>query len=292
MKYEKTVMNKVLEITDIVSVHYFEYAKDFIYSGEFHDFWELVYADKEELLITAGAHEILLPTGHLYLHRPMEFHNLRCIGGKAANSVIISFSSPCKQLFSIAGKTILCPTNCRKLLAMIIAEAKQAFSSPLSKLHIQQLIRNDDQPFGAEQLIQIHLEEFLIRLIRSCGNTQSMQDPVLIDDIINRRLADICQYLEQNIENKLTFSDVCQYSSMSESSLKKLFRDGIGSGAMEYYNQRKIERAKQYIREKEINFTEIADRLGYNSVQYFSLCFKKTTGMTPSQYARSIETMV
>ncbi|MBQ7035602.1 MAG: helix-turn-helix transcriptional regulator, partial [Clostridia bacterium] len=169
---------------------------------------------------------------------------------------------------------------------------KQAFSSPLSKLHIQQLIRNDDQPFGAEQLIQIHLEEFLIRLIRSCGNTQSMQDPVLIDDIINRRLADICQYLEQNIENKLTFSDVCQYSSMSESSLKKLFRDGIGCGAMEYYNQRKIERAKQYIREQEINFTEIADRLGYNSVQYFSLCFKKTTGMTPSQYARSIETMV
>ncbi len=292
MKYVKTVMNKTLEITDIVSIHYFEYAKNFIFSGEFHDFWELVYADKEELLITAGAHEILLPTGHLYLHRPMEFHNLRCIGGKAANSVIISFSSPCKQLFSIAGKTILCPTNCRKLLAMIIAEAKQAFSSSLSELHTQQLIRDSEQPFGSEQLIQIHLEEFLIRLIRTCGNTQPMQDPVLIDDLINSRLADICHYLEQNVENKLTFSDVCQYSSMSESSLKKLFRDGIGSGAMEYYSQRKIERAKQYIREKEINFTEIADRLGYNSVQYFSLCFKKTTGMTPSQYARSIETMV
>ena len=68
MNYIKTVMNKAIEITDIVSIHYFEYAKDFTYSGEFHDFWELVYVDKGELLITAGAHETILPAGHLFLH--------------------------------------------------------------------------------------------------------------------------------------------------------------------------------------------------------------------------------
>ena len=58
MEYVKTVLKKSLVIEDIVSVHYFEYAKDFTYSGEFHDFWELVYTDKEELVINAGAHEM------------------------------------------------------------------------------------------------------------------------------------------------------------------------------------------------------------------------------------------
>ena len=92
MEYVKTVLKKSLVIEDIVSVHYFEYAKDFTYSGEFHDFWELVYTDKEELVITAGAHELTLSTGHLYLHRPMEFHNLRCNGEKAANAVVFYLS--------------------------------------------------------------------------------------------------------------------------------------------------------------------------------------------------------
>lgn len=290
MEYIKTVMNRALDIQDIVSIHYFEYAKDFAYSGEFHDFWELVYADKEELLITAGAHELILTAGHLYLHRPMEFHNLRCNGEKAANSFIISFSSSCPQLFSIAGKAIPCPQKCKKYLSTIINETKSAFSSPLGKIHTAQLVRRDAQPFGAEQLIQIQLEEFLIRLIRECG-TALPTDESPLDGVVNNRLADICQYMERNVENKLTFNDLCQHFSMSESSLKKLFRIGIGSGAMDYYNRCKIDRAKQMIREKDKNFTEIADRLGYNSVQYFSRYFKQSTGMTPSQYAASIKDM-
>ena len=291
MEYVKTVLNKSLIIEDIVSVHYFEYAKDFTYSGEFHDFWELVYTDKEELVITAGAHELTLSTGHLYLHRPMEFHNLRCNGEKAANAVVFSFSSPCPQLFSIAGKAIACPQNCKKYLAMIITEAKNAFSTPLGRPQTAQLILKEEQPFGAEQMIQLHLEEFLIRLIRECGGILS-EVPAMIDDEANSRLAEICKYLERNVEKRISFTTLCQHFSMSESSMKKMFREGIGSGAMDYYNHCKIDSAKQMIREKDKNFTEIADRLGYNSVQYFSRHFKQSTGMTPSQYAESIETML
>lgn len=292
MDYIKTVMNKALIIQDIVSIHYFEYAKDFAYSGEFHDFWELVYADKEQLVITAGAHELTLTAGQFYLHRPMEFHNLRCNGEKAANSFIISFSSACSQLHSIAGKAFNCPQKCKKYLAMIINETKNAFSSPLGAAHTTQLVRKDTQPFGTEQLIQIHLEEFLIRLIRECGTALQTEEAPLIDKATNSRLAAICEYLEHNVENKITFLELCQHFSVSESAMKKMFREGIGSGAMDYYNRCKIDHAKQMIREKDKNFTEIADRLGYNSVQYFSRHFKQSTGMTPSQYAASIENMV
>lgn len=290
MEYIKTVLNQSILIENIISIHYFEYAKDFAYSGEFHDFWELVYADKEELVITAGAHELTLTSGDLYLHRPMEFHNLRCNGEKAANSVIISFSSPCPQLYHLAGKIIRCPIQCKKFLGRIINEAKNAFSSPLGEPHTAQLIRKEQQPFGAEQLIRIHLEEFLIRLIREEGDSVLRQEPTFDEDA-NSRLASICAYLEQMVENRLTFHDLCQKFSMSESSMKKIFREGIGSGAMDYYNRCKIDRAKKMIREKEENFTEIADRLGYNSVQYFSRHFKQSTGMTPTQYAESIENM-
>ena len=49
MEYFKTTLLCPLKVDGIYTVHYFEYAKDFAYSGEIHDFWELVYADKKNL---------------------------------------------------------------------------------------------------------------------------------------------------------------------------------------------------------------------------------------------------
>ena len=78
---------------------------------------------------------------------------------------------------------------------------------------------------------------------------------------------------------------------MSGSSMKKLFKKEAGGGAMRFYNNCKIDRAKQLIREGEHNFTEISEMLAYNSVQYFSRQFKEITGMTPSQYEVSVKNM-
>ena len=96
MEYKKTVLKRDFEITDVISVHYFEYTVDFAFSGELHDFWEFVYADKNELIITASNKEIILPQGTMFLHKPMEFHNVRGNGTHAPNSVILSFSSPAR----------------------------------------------------------------------------------------------------------------------------------------------------------------------------------------------------
>ena len=53
----------------------------------------------------------------------------------------------------------------------------------------------------------------------------------------------------------------------------------------------KVGTARQMIRDNQLNFTQIADRLGYNSIRYFSRQFKKITGMTPSEYASSIKVL-
>ena len=131
MDYRKALLKTLIHIDGVYSVHYFEYAKDFSYSGEIHNFWELVYADKQSMYITAGADEILLPIGHLYIHKPNEFHTIRCDGVKAANSVIVSFDCDCPELMSIAGRVIAASSEEKSLLGAIIREASVAFSTPL-----------------------------------------------------------------------------------------------------------------------------------------------------------------
>ena len=61
--YDITKLDDVLKIDGIYTVHYCEYARDFAFRGESHDFWELVYADKRSLIITAGDKQLKLDRG-------------------------------------------------------------------------------------------------------------------------------------------------------------------------------------------------------------------------------------
>ena len=65
-----------------------------------------------------------------------------------------------------------------------------------------------------------------------------------------------------------------------------LFRSVI-----DYFVCLRIETAKEYIRNEKLNFSQIAEELGYSSQHYFSRQFRAVTGMTPTEYASSIKAM-
>ena len=282
MEYVMTKLDNAVSVDGIYTVHYFEYAKDFAYSGEVHNFWELVYADKKSLYVTAGASEIHLAVGQMYLHRPNEFHNIRCDGSHAANSVIVSFSSDCEALLSIAGMVIDCTSEEKRLLGGMIKEAESVFSTPLGVPYIRIMQKSGKGAFGGEQLIRLYLEQLLILLVR--GNGRENSQKVGSDDKV---LAKICDYLEQNIHRPLCFSDIVKHFNLSASVVKSIFREQMGCGVMECFNRIRVDAAKELIRESDQNFTEIAASLCFGSSQYFTTVFKRISGMTPTEYRAS-----
>ena len=282
MKYTKAMLNNVLEINGVYSVHYFEYMKNFVFPGESHPFWEIVYADKKSLVITAGEQEIVLEPGHLFIHKPDEFHSIRC--DSAANSVIFSFDCDSKELMAISGRVITCGAEERQVLASIISEAAKVFATPLGDMKIYKLEKNESHEYGSQQLVRLYIEQLLIMLVRG------QDKPVHIPRYESSRLLEqVCEYLESNIENRLRFDDVLKHFSTSASVIKKIFRDNMDCGIMEYFNRLKIEAAKQMIRDGNYNFTQIADRLSFNTSQYFTTVFRRVTGMNPSEYEDSVK---
>ena len=71
------------------------------YTGEKHDFWELVYVDKGELEVAADYEGYKLKEGDIIFHKPNEFHNLWANGISAPNVLVISFvcHSPMMSFF-------------------------------------------------------------------------------------------------------------------------------------------------------------------------------------------------
>lgn len=294
MDYVKTTLNREIQIDQIVSVHYFEWAKDYLYKGEKHDFWEFLYVDKGEVEVMADIQGYNLKQGEMIFHKPNEFHNLWANGKIAPNIVVISFDCRSKAMKFFENKIVTIGDYEKNLLAQIIREAQVTFTSPLNKPSVKKLEKNKNHPFGSEQLIQIYLEELLISLVRQGGCIR--KETRLSSAAREKANADMTEriigYLTENVQNNLCFQDVCRFSNLSRTSLKTLFKEKTGMCVMEYFKRIKIEAAKKMIREEQANFTEIAAKLGFSSVQYFSRRFKQITGMTPSEYASSVKVKI
>ena len=97
--------------------------------------------------------------------------------------------------------------------------------------------------------------------------------------------------MEENIHEQLTIERICRDNLVGRSLLQKIFRDNTGCGIIDYFSMMKINAAKQLIRSKKMNFSQIAEALGYNSIHYFSRQFKKLSGMTPTEYASSVQSI-
>ncbi len=96
-------------------------------------------------------------------------------------------------------------------------------------------------------------------------------------------------YLKGNLSNNITFDEVRRYSRLSSTNLKVVFKEQTGTSVMDYWKKLKSEETNKRIMEELYNFTEIAAKLGYKSIHYFSRQFKNITNMTPSQYASSVK---
>lgn len=74
MTYVKTTLQHSIDIDAIITLHYFEYMKNFEFKGESHNFWEFLYVDKGTVAVRADDTWTTLYTGDIIFHQPNEFH--------------------------------------------------------------------------------------------------------------------------------------------------------------------------------------------------------------------------
>lgn len=284
--------HRVFHIEKIMTMFYMELPKNFSYEGESHDFWEMVYIDKGEMLCTADDNQFILKNGEMTFHKPNEFHNLSGNGTVAPNIGILSFRCRSKAMKEFAGKIFHPNAEEKALLSNLFAEGLACYrlTDPNNPLLPNNMNAITPEPFGGTQMIKNLLEIFLIRLCRNQDALpKSSRQNYVIDGVdVAYPVKEILDCLHSNIYGKITISDIAQAVGKGESTVKQLFSQYRKNGIMKYYNSLKIKEAKKLIREGHYNMTQIADLLHFDSPQYFCKCFKDYTQMTPSEYNTSI----
>ena len=286
--YVKHEITNVINISKVVTIHYFEYSKDFAYGGERHDFWEIMYADKGRIYITLGKDEILLEQGEMVFLRPNLFHDVRADGIHASNIFIASFDSNSSVMRYFEDKVVKIPPGLKDLISQIMSEGKSAFVLPMPKK--ERLTPKEDSAIGSQQLVRLSLEQLLIMLLRSGqdneADRQVFTSKIKFDNYVAEQIK---RLLEEQLYGKMSISQISAQLHYGKTHVSNVFKKTYGRSIIDYYTYLKVEEAKRLIRERNHSITEIADSLNFDTLQYFSMRFKKYVGMSPREYAKSVK---
>lgn len=95
----------------------------------------------------------------------------------------------------------------------------------------------------------------------------------------------ILQYLREHFSDiDLGLSDVAQNVGLSTGYLSTVFRQKTGVMFSDYLLHLRMNEAGVLLRDTDEMTYAIAERVGFSNPQYFSVCFKKTFGQTPTEY--------
>ncbi len=284
MSYIIKPIRKIIDVKSIVTILYYELSKDFDYAGESHDFWEMVYVDKGEIVATSDGVRHIVPQGSAIFHKPNEFHRLAANGTIAPNVFIITFVCTSRDMQFFNEKITEIPTKLRGYIADIIDERHIIRSDPPGT----DTVNGRAVGIASEQMVKLYLEQFLILLLRGEETAKPDRFSAEREDWDNQLVNDMIHYLQEHIYQELSVSDLCRRFCYSKTQLSKVFKEATGSTIMDYYTRLKIKEAKDMIREGDLNFSQIAVQLSFDNPQYFSRTFKRIAGMTPKEYKNSV----
>lgn len=97
-------------------------------------------------------------------------------------------------------------------------------------------------------------------------------------------LENIFSYIDDNIKEKITLTDITDNCAISQGYLSRIFREQLGVSVMEYLHMRKIHLSKGYFYFTNDSIEDVAFKLGYTESSYFSKVFKKYEKKTVKQY--------
>lgn len=285
MEFKLKPFEKVLEVTKIANIHYFEFVKEYHTFKDRHAFRELLYVDSGFIRVESESYTGIIEENQLIIHKSNEIHSLMCPGGESANVIIIGFECDSEELDSLSSNPIILSDIQIKLLTEIIKEGRNVFLPPYDVPNQRDMKKRANFIFGADQMIKLKMETLFIELIRS----ETVGTDEDAGELSGDKIQEIHRYLTDNFREKITLGELCFLFGTNKTTLCSGFRAMYGETVVSYINKLRIKDAKRLIRKGGYNLTEISSVEGFSSVHYFSRIFKQYEKQAPTTYIKKVK---
>ena len=155
---------------------------------------------------------------------------------------------------------------------IIFITAYDRFDYAIEAMHIK----------AFDYLLKPWKEEKLCELINTAiENVRSMQKT---DSIVHSQKDVIKDYIDRNYKKDISAKDVAGILGYSDVYFSKVFKQLFDDNFINYLTKIRIDRAKVLLKDVSFNIKEIGKSVGYADSNYFTKVFKRSIGMSPSEY--------
>ena len=230
--------------------------------------------NKKTFTLTGGELIFLAPNSNHYAISPDAFVSM------------FAFNVDFPDMDNLCGRVIPLDGRQKQMIEQVIATGSRLFENIRpTGYNVGLSLHNRSNVFEL-QTFKNRFEMFLIVLYLKDTNNSGTTIYRFTDD---EKLDKLISVLKRNIDKPLTLKELSDKTFISVAKIQKLFYEKHTCAPMQYFNQLKIEAAIELICNTTLSYSEIATQLGFHSAAYFSRIFKKKTGMSPSEYTKSLQ---
>ena len=249
--------------------------------AHYHDHFEILYVYKGERLLIADDQEARLDACHVALLPPYCFHQTLSVNESFHKRILVNFSNDfIAQINHACGYQLLScfylPGHVAEITPNSIKQI-QALFQKLLYINSQGSTEytNTENLLNTAQLLQL--------LSKETKNVHETPNPSIYQAYYGK-IMKITKYIEQNHSGEISLSDVADLFKIDKFQLSRAFKEIMGIPFVSYVNNIRINRAQRMLIETNAKITSIAFACGYDSSTHFERVFKRSTGMTPTQF--------
>lgn len=132
----------------------------------------------------------------------------------------------------------------------------------------------------------VNYEEFgscIDQLKISLYNNEVKEKPVVKKE---RVITGITKYMQEHLSEDVSLHILSEEFHLNSQYISQLFRNEIGVNFLTYLTNIRMEHAKKLLLSSSLSIAEVSEQSGYGDYRVFTKVFKKSEGITPSQYRR------
>ena len=162
------------------------------------------------------------------------------------------------------------------LVSIRISAANALQDSGVSGEQLAELVPDLPMDYSGEEL-----RSYLCTVLKSVISVRDSVSRKTGGDLVE----DALRYINDNYcSDTISLNTAAKAINVSSNYLSAIFSQKVGDSFIEYLTKKRMQRARQLLRETEMRSGEIALAVGYKDPRYFSYVFKRTQGCTPSEY--------
>jgi AraC-like DNA-binding protein len=265
------------ELPLVGHMHLLDALPNALYSHTHPGIYELHCVVRGTLSFWAGRHRYDVEAGMALLTMPDELHG-------AVNETLPPAEWYWIHLHFPARKALpgLSREDTRVLQRKIDAAPKRLFrcSHALLDCFERLLAEHRSRDPQRELMARLMFHELLVCLARNLTPRRKSDLFQRLSPPLQRAFA----WIDDHLAEPLSLGKIATAAGLSESSLRRRFREETGFSPADYVGRRRIAKAKEWLRASHRSVTDIAFALGFSTSAYFTAVFRRVTGMTPKAF--------